>query len=212
MKLIILGKQGCGKGTQGKLIAKRYGIPHIVVGDIFRKLTKKPTKIGRELKSIINQGKFASNELVTKIVHQEVKGKKGFILDGFPRNLTQAEALDEIKDLDIDLVILLEISDKESIRRLSARRNCLKCGGLYNLITKKPKKQGICDKCKSKLTQREDDMEEAIKKRIELYKEKTQPIINIYKKKGILKEFNGELPPEKVFKQISEELNKLTTA
>lgn len=207
MKLLILGKQGCGKGTQGKMIAERYRIPNIVTGDILRRISQEKTKTGEELKKLLAEGKLAPNELTNKLVLNEIKSKKDFILDGFPRSAEQVGPLE--KNVKVDLVILLEISDKVAIKRISARRNCPQCAELYNLITKKPKKDEICDKCKIPLAQREDDKEQAIKERLAIYKKQTQPIINFYKKKGILREFNGELPPEEVFKDISVVLDKL---
>ena len=206
MKIVLLGKQGCGKGTQGILIAKKYKIPHIVIGDILRKLSKKQTKLGKQIKDLMAKGFLIPDEIPIKIILSKIKGKKGFVLDGFPRNLKQVKALEKAK-IKFDVAILLHISDKTAIRRLSARRVCSKCKEVYNLITKKPKKKGICDKCKGKLVQREDDKPKAIRKRISIYKKQTKPVLDFYKKQGILKVVDGQGSPEKVFRGILLVLN-----
>lgn len=199
MKIILLGKQGCGKGTQGKLIARKYKIPLIVTGDMLREISKENSYLGRKIKKILDQGKFVPNKLTNKMILAKIKASKGFVLDGFPRNMEQKEAIQEVK---IDVVFLIEISNSVAIKRLSSRRMCGNCNEVYNLLTKKPRQKGICDKCKDKLIQRTDDTEAAIKKRLELYKKETIPVLDFYKKQGILKKVNGENKQARVFRDI----------
>lgn len=206
MKIILLGKQGSGKGTQGKLIEKKYKIPHTNTGDIFREISKEKTKLGNKVRGLIDKGNLVPDEITIKIVLDKFKSKRDFILDGFPRNIKQANALEQIG---MDIAILLDISDEAAIRRLTSRRTCSKCEAIYNIMTAKPKKQGICDKCENKLTQRKDDTEEAIRKRLKIYEKDTKPLIDFYKHKGILKTVNGELPPEKTFDDICVILDNL---
>ncbi|MCH8987084.1 nucleoside monophosphate kinase [Patescibacteria group bacterium] len=206
MKIILLGKQGSGKGTQGKLIEKKYKIPHTNTGDIFREISKEKTKLGNKVRGLIDKGNLVPDEITIKIVLDKFKSKRDFILDGFPRNIKQARALEQIG---IDIAILLDISDEAAIRRLTSRRTCSKCEAIYNIITARPKKQGICDKCKNKLTQRKDDTEKAIRKRLKIYKKDTKPLIDFYKHKGILKTVNGELPTEKTFDDICVILDRM---
>jgi len=211
MKIVILGPQGSGKGTQGKLLAENLRIPHISTGDISREEAKRNTKLGRKIKSIVEKGNLVPDDIILGLLLKRVKRKEcrnGFILDGYPRNKKQ---LDSIKDkIKFDVAFWLDVSEKESIKRLIARRECKKCKAVYNLLIMKPKKAGLCDKCGSSLVQREDDKPQAIEKRLAIYRKKTRPIFNYFSKKGILVHINGEQDIDKVFSDILKELNKRT--
>lgn len=201
--LIIIGPQGCGKGTQSELLSKKLGIPHISTGDILRDIREKDTPLGHKIKALIDNGKLVPDEIVDEIVmHRlsEKDAKKGYILDGFPRKLSQAEFLDS--HAKIDKVIVLIVSDKESVRRISARRVCFKCHEGYNTIYIKPKKSGICDKCGGKLVVRDDDKPAAVKERLKKYHEATEPLLKFYDKKGVIVRIDGEQSIKDVFKEI----------
>jgi len=200
---ILIGPQGSGKGTQAKLIAEKYKIPHISTGDIFREMRTEESELGRKVKNLIDNGNLIPDEVTNQIVAVRLSKpdcKKGFILDGYPRNIAQAEFLEKQKP--VSKVILLELSENETIRRMGARRICAVCKADYNTIYIKPKKEGVCDRCKGKLIIRDDDRPEAIKKRLEIYKSQTTPLINYYEKKGALFRVDGAQPIEKVLKDI----------
>ena len=201
MNLLIIGPQGCGKGTQAKIISENLKIPHISTGDLFRN-AKNESK--QELEKYMNQGLLVPDELVAKILKQRINqddAKNGFILDGYPRNKEQNELLKNITK--IDKVIEINLSDKEAIKRISSRLSCKSCGAIFNKITKIPKQENICDNCKGKLYQRDDDKPEAVKKRLEIYKKQTQPILEQYQNKLII---NGEQSIEKIAKEIKEKI------
>jgi adenylate kinase len=205
--LIIIGPQGCGKGTQAELLSKKLGIPHISTGDIFREMREKDTPLGHKIKDLIDNGKLVPDEITDEIVmHRlsEKDTKKGYILDGFPRKLSQAEFLDS--HAKIDKVIVLKVADNESVRRISARRVCSKCHEGYNTIYIKPKKAGICDKCGGKLVVRDDDKPAAVKERLKKYHEATEPLLKFYEKKDILLKINGEQSIKDVFNDIVKKL------
>ncbi|MBS3094829.1 nucleoside monophosphate kinase [Candidatus Pacearchaeota archaeon] len=199
MKLIFSGVQASGKGTQSELVAKKFGIPHISMGDLLRNYTGKYKK---QIDETVKQGKLILVPWSIEIIKERISKpdcKKGFILDGFPRNLGQAEGLKKITD--IDKVVEIVISDKEALRRLMGRRVCPKCGTSYNVVTEpKPKVDGICDKDGTKLIQRNDDNEESIKTRLKVYHEETEPIMDFYK--GKVLKINGEQHIEKVQEEI----------
>ena len=199
MRVILFGKQASGKGTQAKLISEKYRIPHVSTGDICRETAKQNTELGRKIRALIDAGKLAPDDLMNKIVISKTQKMKGFILDGYPRNLVQANAFEKVP---VDTALLIEISDQEAIKRLSVRRICSKCGEIYNLVSRKPKKEGKCDKCSANILQREDDKPEAIRKRLETYKQVTAPVVDFYKKKGLLKKFDGAEPIERIFAEI----------
>lgn len=209
MNLIIFGPQASGKGTQAVRIAKHFGIQHISTGDIFRENISKGTELGKIAAELINKGDFVPDEITNKIVEDRIKKEdceKGFILDGYPRNKIQAEYLDSLPQK-IDVVINLEVSEEEVIRRMSSRRVCVDCKDTYNILFLKPKEEGVCDKCGGKLVMRDDDKPEAIKKRLELYNEKTKPLLKFYEEKGILKIINGAQGIDEVFEDVKKNLS-----
>lgn len=208
MKIIMLGAPGAGKGTQAKMLAEKYGIPHISTGDIFRANIKNNTELGKKAKSYMDAGELVPDELTVDLVLDRIKVKdcmNGFILDGFPRNIPQAEALDYAlnnQNEKIDYAINVDVPDANIIERMSGRRACLNCGATYHVVTIPPKKEGICDVCGSELVLRDDDQPETVKKRLDVYHEQTQPLIDYYKKQNILKSVNGMEPMETVFANI----------
>lgn len=214
MRIVLLGAPGSGKGTQASRIEERYMIPHISTGEIFRYNISQNTPIGLEAKKYIEKGLLVPDDLTLRIVEDRFLRddcKKGFLLDGFPRTLVQAEALD--KELEkmgkkIDAAINLEVSDKTIIERMTNRRVCGNCGESYNLSFCKPVKDGICDKCGGKLIIREDDNIETVTNRLKVYKNQTLPLIDYYKGKGILLTINGEQPADKVFEDIVSALER----
>lgn len=194
MKLILMGPPGAGKGTQGEILEKKLGISTISTGLMLRTAIKEQTEVGKLAEKYINDGKLVPDDVMVEIVKQRLAQpdcKNGFILDGFPRTTAQAEALDEA-GVEIDKVLLLEVDDKKIVERLSSRRECSKCGAPYNIVSKRPAVEGICDNCGGELIQRKDDVPETIQNRLNVYHEQTEPIKNYYAEKGILAVAKGE--------------------
>ena len=208
MKIIMLGAPGAGKGTQAKQIAAKYEIPHISTGDIFRANIKEGTALGMEAKSYMDKGQLVPDELTVKILLDRVSKddcKNGYVLDGFPRTIPQADVLDKaVSELNdkIDYAINVDVKDDNIIRRMSGRRACLNCGATYHIVNVPPKKEGICDTCGSELVIRDDDKEETVKARLLAYHEQTQPLIDYYNNKGILKEVDDTKDMNDVFADI----------
>lgn len=198
MRLIIMGPPGVGKGTQATKLEKQFGIPHISTGDIFRSLLRTEDKVGLEVRKYLDQGLLVPDELTNKVVEKRFKEddiNQGFILDGYPRNVFQADAFNtflEKEDIQLDLVINIEADDELIVKRLSGRRVCPKCGKTYHLESNPPKHDNVCDIDQTKLIQREDDKPETIKKRLSIYHKQTKPLIEFYEKLGFLKSVNGE--------------------
>ena len=213
MKIIMLGAPGAGKGTQAKKIAEKYGIPHISTGDIFRANIKNETELGKKAKEYMDQGLLVPDELTCDLVTDRIKNddcKNGFILDGFPRTIPQAEALTKALEKmgqKMDFAIDVDVPDSAIIERMSGRRACLKCGASYHIVTIPPKQEGICDNCGAELVQRDDDKPETVQKRLTVYHEQTQPLIDYYKNEGILKTVDGTKDFEDVFTAITEILS-----
>ena len=198
-----MGPQGSGKGTQADTLSQKLGAPHISTGEIFRENIKNRTELGKKIDSIVKSGALVPDKITNEITKQRLEQKdcsNGFILDGFPRNLTQAEFLDKVKE--IGLVLEVWISDEEAIKRISQRRTCPKCQKVYHLIYNPPKNNEICDECGQKLIVREDDREEAVKNRLKIYHEQTKPLIDYYKAKGAYEQIDGMPPIPEVTAQI----------
>lgn len=197
LNLILLGSPGAGKGSQAKSLAEKYAIPQISTGDILRVAVRDKTDLGVKAKSYMDKGALVPDELVVDIVAERLKNddcKTGFILDGFPRNISQAEAVEKMLDelgKKIDRVINIEVSRKEIIKRLSGRRVCRKCGEGYHIIFNPPLEDKVCDKCRGELYQRDDDKEDTIEARLKVYEEQAALLIDFYKKKGSLRVING---------------------
>ena len=208
MKIIMLGAPGAGKGTQAKQIADHYRIPHISTGDIFRANIKEGTELGKKAKEYMDKGALVPDELTCDLVVDRIGKddcKNGFVLDGFPRTIPQAEALDAaLSDMgqSMDYAVDVDVPDEAIICRMSGRRACLNCGATYHIVSIPPKKEGICDRCGEKLVQRDDDKEETVKNRLNVYHEQTQPLIAFYQEKGILRTVDGTRPMDEVFDAI----------
>ncbi len=210
MKIIMLGAPGAGKGTQAKMIADKYQVPHISTGDIFRANIKNGTELGAEAKKYMDQGQLVPDELTVKILLDRVANedcKNGYVLDGFPRTIPQAkvleDALNKIND-SIDYAIDVDVPDENIIKRMSGRRACVGCGSTYHIVYAPTKEEGICDRCGEKLILRDDDQPETVLNRLNIYHEQTQPLIDFYTEKGILKTVDGTVDMNDVFKAIVE--------
>lgn len=210
MKIIMLGAPGAGKGTQAKMIAEKYQIPHISTGDIFRANIKNGTELGKEAKTYMDKGELVPDELTVRILLDRVAQpdcEKGYVLDGFPRTIPQAEVLDQEltkRNEKIDYAVNVEVPDENIVRRMSGRRACVSCGATYHLVHIPPKKEGLCDKCGNELILRDDDKEETVKNRLGVYHDQTQPLIEYYGSKGVLKSVDGTIDMMDVFKSITD--------
>jgi adenylate kinase len=208
-RIIFLGPPGAGKGTQAEKLAEDLKIKKISTGDILREAVAKGTELGQRAKSYMERGELVPDEIILGIIEEAINDEEGFILDGFPRNINQAKALDEMlsrKGLNITHVIFLDVPDEEIIKRIAYRRVCLNCGAVYNLIFNPPKEDEICNNCGSKLVQREDDREEVVRKRLEVYRDSTEALVKIYEERGVLRKIDGLGDREEVFRSIKEAL------
>jgi adenylate kinase len=209
MKIIMLGAPGAGKGTQAKQIAAKYSIPHISTGDIFRANIKNGTELGKKAKAFMDAGKLVPDELTVELLLDRVKADdcaKGYILDGFPRTIPQAEVLTDTlakTGEKIDYAINVDVPDSNIVKRMSGRRSCPKCGASYHIEFIPPKKEGVCDNCGSDLIQRADDNPETVQNRLTVYHEQTQPLIDFYEKKGALRTVDGTKEMKEVFQEIT---------
>lgn len=210
MKIIMLGAPGAGKGTQAKMIAEKYSIPHISTGDIFRANIKNGTELEKKAKTYIDAGQLVPDELVVDLVIDRIKEddcKNGYVLDGFPRTIPQAEALDNaLKAIGdkVDFAIDVEVPDENIVRRMGGRRACVGCGATYHVVYNPTKEEGTCDTCGGELIVRDDDKPETVLSRLEVYHNQTQPLIDYYKGQGILKSVDGTVDMKDVFKAIVE--------
>lgn len=208
MKIIMLGAPGAGKGTQAKRIAEKYQIPHISTGDIFRANIKNQTELGKKAKEYMDQGALVPDELTLELIMDRFAQddcKNGYVLDGFPRTIPQAEALTkalEEKQDAVDYAVNVDVPDEAIVSRMSGRRACLACGGTYHIKFNPTKVEGICDACGGELVLRNDDKPETVQKRLDVYHEQTQPLIDYYQTKNILKEVDGTMDMEDVFQAI----------
>lgn len=208
MKIIMLGAPGAGKGTQAKMIAEKYAIPHISTGDIFRANIKNGTELGKEAKKYMDQGKLVPDELTVKILLDRVAQPdcaNGYVLDGFPRTIPQAEVLDkalcELGDK-IDYAINVDVPDENIVNRMGGRRACVGCGATYHVKYNAPKEGNTCDTCGSDLIIRDDDKPETVQNRLSVYHEQTQPLIDFYEKQGVLRTVDGTVDMSDVFAAI----------
>lgn len=212
MHIILVGPPGAGKGTQAAKLVDEFGVPHIATGDMFRSAIKNKTPLGKKAKEYIDQGQLVPDEVTIGIIEERLSEddcQEGFILDGFPRTVAQADALNDILtdlNIELDVVLNIEVSEEEVVKRLSGRRICSECGASYHLEFNPPQDENTCDKCNGKLYQRDDDEPETIKERLEVYKDQTEPLINYYEETGILESIDGEAVPQKVFTRIKQEL------
>ena len=210
MKIIMLGAPGAGKGSQASRISKVYQLPHISTGDIFRANIKGETELGLKAKAFIDHGELVPDEVTIAMLLNRLEEKdcaKGYILDGFPRTIPQAIALENAlapKGEKIDLALDVEVPDDVIIHRMAGRRTCPHCGAIFHLETLKPQKEGICDNCGAHLVQRKDDEENTVMNRLKVYHESTEPLISFYKKEGILEEIDGTKDLETVFSRVKE--------
>ena len=208
MKIIMLGAPGAGKGTQAKKIAEKYSIPHISTGDIFRANIKNNTELGKKAKTYMDKGELVPDELVVDLIMDRFKDAdcaNGYVLDGFPRTIPQAEALDKALAANneaVDFAINVEVPDENIINRMSGRRACVGCGATYHIQFNAPKVEGVCDTCGEKLILRDDDKPETVKNRLSVYHEQTQPLIDYYTRQGVLKTVDGTRDLNEVFQEI----------
>jgi adenylate kinase len=208
MRLVLLGAPGAGKGTQAKKLIEQFNIPQISTGDTLRKAVADRTPLGKEAKSYMNKGELVQDSVVIELVKKRIAQddcKNGYILDGFPRNTSQAEALDKVltdMNASLDLALSIDVEKDDLIKRLTGRRTCKNCQQMYNVYFSPPKKDGVCDKCSGELYQRDDDKEETIKKRLDVYEASTAPLIEYYGKRGILKSVKGIGSIDDIFNRI----------
>lgn len=212
MKIIMLGAPGAGKGTQAKMIAAKYNIPHISTGDIFRANIKNGTELGKKARGYMDAGLLVPDELTCDLVVDRIANDdcaRGFILDGFPRTINQAKALEaalEKMGTSMDYAIDVDVPDQSIVERMSGRRACVNCGATYHIVFNRTKKEGVCDICGEPISIREDDLPETVQRRLDVYHEQTQPLIGFYAEKGILHTVDGTKPMETVFEEISQVL------
>ncbi|UCG77625.1 MAG: adenylate kinase [Nitrospirota bacterium] len=216
MRLVLLGAPGAGKGTQAKKLIEKYQIPQISTGDILRKAVADGTPLGKEAKSYMDKGELVPDSVVIGLVKERLSQDdctNGYILDGFPRNTAQAETLDSVladMNASLDVALSVDVDMDILMKRLTGRRTCKSCGQMFNVHFSAPKKEGICDKCDGELYQRDDDQEETIKKRLDVYEEQTAPLIDYYSNKGILTSVNGVGNMEDIFKEVIAKLDTVT--
>lgn len=210
MKIIMLGAPGAGKGTQAKKIAEKYQIPHVSTGDIFRSNIKEGTQLGRKAKEYMDQGALVPDELTIGMLMDRIQKedcKDGYVLDGFPRTIPQAESLQKaITEMgqQIDFAIDVDVPDENIINRMSGRRACISCGATYHIVYNPSKIPGVCDVCGSELVLRDDDKPETVKKRLAVYHDQTRPLIDYYKEAGVLVNVDGTQELNKVFSDITD--------
>ncbi|MEK7238242.1 MAG: adenylate kinase [Nitrospirota bacterium] len=208
MRLVLLGAPGAGKGTQAKKLIEKHGIPQISTGDILRKAVADGTPLGKEAKSYMDKGELVPDKVVIGLIEDRLKQpdcKKGFILDGFPRNTAQAETLDAMLkklNMPLDSALSVDVPKDDLMKRLTGRRTCKGCQQMYNIYFSPPKKNGVCDKCGGELFHRDDDKEETIKRRLDVYDAQTAPLISYYRKCGILKSVTGVGGIDEIFKKV----------
>lgn len=214
-RIVLLGGPGAGKGTQAARIVEREGIPHVSTGEMFRAQMNDGTELGNTIGEIINEGRLVPDDLTMQIVDDRLSQEdcaNGYVLDGFPRTLAQAEALEALlaqRDESVDVAIELHVDDDEIVRRLTARRSCPNCGQIYNLVFSPPKNDELCDDCETKLIQREDDTEPIIRERLKIYHEQTESILDYYRKQDLLRVIDGAQNSQDIARKIQETLHEI---
>lgn len=212
MRIVMLGAPGAGKGTQAKKLIDKYGVPQISTGDLLRAAVTAGTGLGREAKSYMDKGELVPDSVVLGMVEERLRQddcSNGYILDGFPRNTAQAQALDGMLaelDMQLDAALSVDVPFDELMKRLTGRRTCSGCGQMYNIYFNPPREETVCDKCRADLYQRDDDREETINKRLEVYSEQTAPLIDYYREKGIVKSVSGAGSIDDIFENVCETL------
>jgi len=212
VRLVLLGAPGAGKGTQAKKLIEKYDIPQISTGDLLRAAVSDGTELGKEAKSYMDKGELVPDSVVLGMVEERLRQddcREGYILDGFPRNTAQAEALDEMLaglDMSLDAALSVDVPKEDLMKRLTGRRTCRGCNQMYNIYYSAPAEEGICDKCGGELFQRDDDREETINKRLQVYEEQTAPLIDYYRDKGILKSVSGTGDIDEIFENVVQTL------
>ncbi len=208
MRMILLGPPGSGKGTQAQKLIEKFQVPQVSTGDLFRSAAKNQTALGKKAKEYMDRGALVPDQVVIGMVEERMKQpdcKKGFILDGFPRTIPQAQALDKMLaglGMNVDAVVEVDVPDQEVVRRISGRRTCRNCSAMYHIEFNKPKAAGKCDKCGSELYQRDDDKEEVIKSRLKVYHDQTAPLVEFYSKKNLVKKVDGIGSIDEIFGKV----------
>jgi adenylate kinase len=215
MRIILLGAPGSGKGTQAKLLMEKFNIPQVSTGDLLRAAVAAQTPLGKKAKAIMDAGDLVSDDIVLGIIRERLKeddAQNGFILDGFPRTLVQAQELDTLLSelgSDIDTAVLFDVDFEQIVRRITGRRTCSECGQMYNTYFSPPQKEGVCDKCGGKLTHRADDNEETVRNRLNVYQEQTAPLVDYYQKQGKLHKIKAEGEINAIFDRVTTYLESL---
>jgi len=210
VNLVLLGGPGAGKGTQAEKLVEDRELNHLATGDILREEVEKESELGLKAKKYMDRGDLVPDELVVDMVEKRLDEAKGYLFDGFPRTIDQADALNEVVQL--DLVLYIKIDSAEAVRRLSARRVCSDCGRIYNKNFKKPELEGVCDECGGELYRRDDDRPEVIRDRFETFLDETAPLIDYYADKGLLVEIDGEQDPDQVYEEVKGSLAALSNS